>query len=144
MQRTDVASTIVDQILMRAARHMGSGRVSLMPEIPVEAARNTEIAELIQRDDKETRETLYGVFRWRYSTNRGPGRVARRSTGGGLSIRALLDPKRAATLDQETIAQPNSLRANWLIASSTPAYLDRDTLYRRIVNLTLSGQRLHA
>lgn len=62
MQRTDVVSAIVEEIPKSAARYMESGRVSLMLEILAKAARNTEIAELIRRDDKETREIFYELF----------------------------------------------------------------------------------
>ncbi|MCE4369611.1 TetR/AcrR family transcriptional regulator [Xanthomonas hortorum pv. hederae] len=101
-QQVDVASAIVDKLPVGIARNTDNCHVSLLMDILAEASRNSEIAQVIQRSDRELREEVY-----QFIGGDTPEAKSRYEILGalleGLSIRVLRNPDLDAVLDQEML-----------------------------------------
>lgn len=92
----------VDQLARGVAWHNDTSRASLTMEILAEAARNPEIARVVQRNDADVRELLFALFQ-----DRSPHIQSRLEIVGalmaGLSVRALRNPQLSEDLDLDML-----------------------------------------
>ncbi|MGY6272142.1 TetR/AcrR family transcriptional regulator [Achromobacter denitrificans] len=104
MQGTDTVSAMVDLIMRDLAHYVDGKEAGLMLEVLAEAARNTAIAELIQRNDQEVRGAFEGLLVGKMTRVDSRGEILA-ALMDGLSIRALRNPRVAETLDMDMLRQ---------------------------------------
>jgi len=102
MQSTDVVTAMTDQIAATTGRYLDGDHGVLMLEILAEAARNPEIANLIQRDDEEVRTIFYKLFDGDLTGLASRGEILG-ALLDGLSMRAVRNPKVRDSLDMEML-----------------------------------------
>jgi TetR/AcrR family transcriptional repressor of uid operon len=102
MQHTDAVSAIVEETLKSTVNYMDSDRAALKMEVLAEAARNPQIASLVQSSDAEIRGAFKALLDGEAQEIMSRTEILS-ALVEGLSSRVLLNPKVDTMLDQEML-----------------------------------------